>query len=84
MAAGSQRTLQLALALCADDREPDRESRVAAAEQDVRPRGDVEELRGEPTHSECAGGGAQCGAPPRQPGALRGHRRAPLLIELGR
>ena len=76
--------LQLPLALCADDREPDRESRVAAAEQNVRPGGDVEELRGEPAHSERPGGGAQRGAPPRQPGALRSHRRAPLLIEIGR
>jgi hypothetical protein len=37
--------LQLALALCADDQEPDRERRVAAAEQNVRPCGDVEQFR---------------------------------------
>jgi hypothetical protein len=46
VAAGSQRLLQLALALCADDRQPDRKRRVAAAEHNVRPRGDFEQLRG--------------------------------------
>jgi hypothetical protein len=39
--------------------------------------GDVEQLRGEPADSERPGGGAQRGA-------LRSHRRAPLLIEIGR
>ena len=52
MATGSQGMLQLTLASCADDREPDRERRVAAAEQNVRPWGDVEQLRGEPADSE--------------------------------
>ena len=52
VAAGSQRLLQLALAVCADDRQPDRKRRVAAAEQNVRPRGDFEQLRGEAAHSE--------------------------------
>src|SRR5262249_15312116 len=50
VSAGSQRMLQLALALCADDQQPDRKSRVAAAEQNVRPWGDVEQVRGEPAH----------------------------------
>ena len=84
MTAGSQRALQLTLAMCADDREPDRESRVAAAEHDVGQRGDVEKLRGEPADGERTRGGAERRAPPGEPRALRGHRRAPLLIELGR
>jgi len=81
---GSQCVLQLLLASCADDRESDGESRVAAAEQDVRPSGDVEQFRGEPAHSECSGGGAQGGPPPGQPGPFRGHGGAPLLVEIGR
>jgi hypothetical protein len=82
--AGSQRMLQLALALCTDDQQPDRKRPIAAAEQHVRPCGDIEQLRGEPAHTERAGGCAQRGAPPRQPGALRSHRRTPRLIEIGR
>jgi len=76
--------LQLALALRADEPQPDRERRVAAAEENVRPCGDAEQFRGEPAYSERPGAGAQRGAPPRQPGALRSHRRTPLLIEIGR
>ena len=69
----SQRMLQLTLALRADDRERDRESRVAAAEQYIGPWGDVQQFRGEPAHCERPGRSAERGAPPGQPGALRSH-----------
>ena len=44
----------------------------------------VEEQVREPADGERTRGGAERRAPPGEPRALRGHRRAPLLIELGR
>ena len=67
-----------------DDQQSHRQRRVAAAQHDVWPCADCEQLRGEPPDAERADRGGQRGAPPRQPGALRGHRRAPRLIEVER
>src|SRR4029078_9663640 len=75
--------LQLVLGARADDQQPYRERRVAAAEDDVRPWGDVEQVRRESADRQGSGGSPERSAPPGQPGALRSHRRTPYLIEIG-
>ena len=73
---GGHGALELALAERAEHEHADRERRVAAAEHDVRPRRDAEQLGGETPDRERAGGRGQRGPPPRQPGALGRHRGA--------
>jgi hypothetical protein len=56
--AGPHRVLEFALALRTDDQQSDRQRRIAAAEQHVRPRGAGEQLRGKTAHGESTG--ARC------------------------
>jgi hypothetical protein len=64
------RAFELALAAGAEHQQPERQRRVPAPQQHVRPGGDVEQFRSEAPHGERAGGRGQRGPPPRQPGAL--------------
>src|SRR5215218_11284102 len=51
---GAKRMLQLTLTLRADEQQADRQRRVTAPEQHVRPRSHIEEFRGEPADAERA------------------------------
>ena len=82
MVAGSQSMLELALAVSANNQQPDRETCIRATEQHVGPHGDVEQLWREPPYGERADRRGQRGAPPRQPRAFSSHRCAPRLIQL--
>jgi hypothetical protein len=68
------RAFELALAAGAEHQQPERQCRVPAPQQHVRPGCDVQQFRGEAPDGERAGGRGQGGPPPRQPGALGGHR----------